>query len=222
MDTKNIIKELVTKRLSSLVEDELDGSNIQQRGAGDKIEKIISDHVVSMDTGVVDILLESASSNRSMEDFQLTKGDQVYKFDIKTRDVGKDFSMPNLGSIDRIRKFYENINNHMLYVFVTYDNTHLDGEKVITILDIKVVCMEELDWSILTIGNLGKGQLQIKNMKNDLVYTDMGRENWYIELLRRGYFHYENTEGKSRENKNEWGVHLDYRCKLKQHTVVYE
>jgi hypothetical protein len=40
----------------------------------------------------------------------------------------------------------------------------------------------ELDWSILGIGNLGKGQLQIKNANKEVIFTTEGKEVWGKKL----------------------------------------
>ena len=37
---------------------------------------------------------------------------------IKTHDINSDFSMPNLISVDRLKKFYENDNNYIIYIYI--------------------------------------------------------------------------------------------------------
>jgi hypothetical protein len=38
--------------------------------------------------------------------------------------------------------------------------------------------------SILTIGNLGKGQLQIKDANKELVFTNQGKELWFLDFKK--------------------------------------
>ena len=60
---------------------------------------------------------------------------------------------------------------------------------MVNILSIETKFVWELDFSILTIGALGKGQLQIANMKKNLVFTDEGKSSWYenLKLLVKKY-----------------------------------
>ena len=89
-----------------------------------------------------------------------------------------DLSMPNLISISRIKKFYENDRNLLLYVFVKY----VSNNNVIQILEVNVKKLEQLNWECLTIGNLGKGQLQITNMNEISFQTFMTRTDWMERL----------------------------------------
>jgi hypothetical protein len=54
----------------------------------------------------------------------------------------------------------------------------------VNIVDIKVFFIWELDISVLGVGALGKGQLQIKNAKKDLVFTDKGKQKWYSDFKK--------------------------------------
>ena len=93
--------------------------------------------------------------------------------DIKTRDVGRQFSMPNLISVDRLLRQKE---LEIVYDFVTYA---VDG------LQAKVISREQrpvytLDWEDLRIQNLGLGQLQLVN--HDLGVSQLSRDQWYERL----------------------------------------
>jgi len=65
--------------------------------------------------------------------------------------------------------------------------------KTTYIKDVHVKYIWELDWSILGIGALGKGQLQIKDANKDLVFTDMGKEKWF-EILKTKVIDFYNNE----------------------------
>ena len=88
------------------------------------------------------------------------------------------FSMPNLVSIDKLKTSLKNDNENIIYIFVSYKREN----GVITIEDVYLKYVWELDWSILGIGNLGKGQLQIKNANKEVIFTNEGREVWGKKL----------------------------------------
>jgi len=61
-----------------------------------------------------------------------------------------------------------------------------------------------LDWSILGIGALGKGQLQIKNANKDFVFTDMGRDEWFKILKVKVTEFYNKQLVKIKKDINTW------------------
>ena len=149
-----------------------------QRGIADIIEVIVSDIILNLKDQSIKESYE-AKSKSSIEDVGLITTDyDDIKIDIKTHDSESDLSMPNLISISRIKKFYENDKNLLLYVFVKY---HTDNNSI-HISEVIVKSIEQIDWGCLTIGNLGKGQLQITNM-NDISFNDfLSRKDWMERL----------------------------------------
>jgi hypothetical protein len=87
--------------------------------------------------------------------------------------------MPNLISVKRLKKLLESNSHKLAYIFVDY---YRKGGNVI-IEDVVVKYIWELDWSILSIGALGKGQLQIKDANKKLKFTDIGKDKWF-EILK--------------------------------------
>ena len=152
--------------------------SLMQRGIADLIEVIVSDIILNLKDQSIKESYE-AKSKRSIEDVGLiTRDYDNIKIDIKTHDSESDLSMPNLISISRIKKFYENDKNLLLYVFVKY---HTDNNSI-HISEVIVKSIEQIDWGCLTIGNLGKGQLQITNM-NDISFNDfLSRKDWMERL----------------------------------------
>jgi hypothetical protein len=193
-----MIIELVKKNLESLIETKIDVSNIQQRGIGDKIENIVCEHITKLK--MPEMVIESATSRRSMEDIQILCRGLLYKIDIKSHFVDSRFSMPNLVSIDRLKRFYNNDGNFLCYVFVDY---RVDSD-VATIVNIDIRLIEELDWDILAIQNLGKGQLQIKNMNNKLKFVDIDRTSWMNKLKENSIIYYDNLINKIKRYKGIW------------------
>jgi hypothetical protein len=177
------MKDLIRKSLSDLIGKTIDISNIQQRGIGDKIERLVIDTLFDKIGG--DIKVYEAKSKRSIEDVQIVDGERVYKVDVKSHDVNGNFSMPNMISISRLKRFYIDPNNFFVIVMVSYHN----DDKVSVIDDIVVNYIEDLSWDIIKIQNLGKGQIQIENMKNELKFFDGSRREW-LEKLRENAIEY--------------------------------
>jgi len=146
----------------------------QQRTVGDLIESKVSEILRNSNSELI-TEKRAPRSKKSIEDVTLVSGTVLYYIDPKTHDVNSDFSMPNLTSIEKIKKLFLNQNEELVYVFVSYGLQN----GMINIVDIKVFFLWELDVSILGIGALGKGQLQIKNANNKLVFTSIGKDNWY-------------------------------------------
>ncbi|MCK9475506.1 MAG: hypothetical protein M0R46_06300 [Candidatus Muirbacterium halophilum] len=154
-------------------------TSLQQRSVADIIEykccKLAKDEYT-------DIYLP-AKSKRSIEDFCLVS-DTTNCFDVKTHHIQESgFSMPNLISIDRLRKLLLDSKITLSYVFIDYKR--IDNKIVIENINIKYIW--QLDWSVLSIGSLGKGQLQILDNNKEMKYTDVGREEWSKILLQKGY-----------------------------------
>ena len=86
--------------------------------------------------------------------------------------------MPNLTSVERLSRFYEDDKNYFILLFVSYD---ISGLNVVA-RDVKFVPIEYLDWECLTIGALGWGQIQIANSNNIILKQKPHRAKWMIEL----------------------------------------
>lgn len=138
----------------------------------------------------VDILFDSkndlvtetkrAKSKRTMEDVTLISQKKLFYIDIKTHNLDSEFSMPNLTSINRIRKVFNSDKKELVYALVSYV---LENDMLI-VKDVEVFFIWELDPTILTVGALGLGQLQIKDANNELIFTTIGKVNWYSEYVK--------------------------------------
>jgi hypothetical protein len=192
-----------TQLIQSVLSESLSDFNLSNsfghRAVGDKIEADCSTIVgEKFSTSFVE-----ASSKRSIEDFSLL-GDSLHMlYDVKTHYLQpnkKGFSMPNLISVKRLKGVLENPKKDLAYIFVDY--TRKDG--VVQIKDVHVRYVWELDWSILGIGALGKGQLQIKNANKDFVFTDMGRDEWFKILKVKVNEFYNKQLVKIKKELNNW------------------
>jgi hypothetical protein len=195
----SVIKEYIKELLSqNLVDFELvDGG--MQRTVGDLIENKISDILFNSNSELITEKREPRSK-KSIEDVTLVSGGVLYYIDPKTHDTNSDFSMPNLTSIDKIKKLFSSDEQELIYVFVSYG---LDNGMVV-ISDIKVFFIWELDISILGIGALGKGQLQIKNANNELVFTNKGKEEWFEDFKKLVQEYLKKQITKTNKQISEW------------------
>jgi hypothetical protein len=165
---------------------------LMQRGIADIIEVKVSDIILKLKHQSIKESYE-AKSKRSIEDVGIvtTEYDDI-KIDIKTHDSKAELSMPNLISISRLKKFYKNDKNLLLYVFVKYINF---GHSI-QILDVQVKSIEQLNWECLTIGNLGKGQLQVRNMNEISFQNHMTRNDWMERLSYDVVIYYQSLVNK--------------------------
>jgi hypothetical protein len=122
-------------------------------------------------------LYAPASSVRSPEDFML--GDTIV--DIKTRCLGREFSMPNLISVDRAKKILKDPNKDIWYWFIDY-TVYQDG--TFGILHSHVFPIWQLNWDSLSIQNLGLGQIQISDHEG-LYDSEGDRDEWLRQLILR-------------------------------------
>ena len=171
-------KEL-EKLLKEGLKTEKVSENVEQRGVGDILEKRTAELV---EHAVGSSYFKPPESKRSIDDFTLVYNKQTQLYDVKThfRQKKGGFSMPNLISVKRLRN--DVLIDHtktLSYIFIHYTREKKDE---VVIQDIRVRYIWELDWSILRIGALGKGQLQIANANNDLKFTGEGKEKWFETL----------------------------------------
>ena len=170
---KTYILELLEEQLQNF--DLVDGG--QQRTVGDLIESKVSEILYNSNNELISER-RGPRSKKSIEDVTLISNGVTYYVDPKTHNINSDFSMPNLTSVDKIKKLFNTPNQELIYVFVSYEVT--DG--VIVIKDIKVFFIWEIDSTILGVGALGKGQLQIKNANDELVFTNKGKTAWFSDF----------------------------------------
>lgn len=166
--------------LESLLKKELKNFNLSEsfghRAVGDKLEA----DTVDILKNILPKNLVEAKSKRSIDDFTLVFDGVINLFDTKSHFIqnGDGFSMPNLISVKRLKDVLEDELKTLSYVFIDYKRENGD----VLIEDVHIKYIWELDWSILSIGALGKGQLQIKDANKQLVFTDMGKDAWFSIL----------------------------------------
>ena len=76
---------------------------------------------------------------------------------------------------------------------------------MVTIMNVLVKPIESLDWSYLTIQNLGKGQLQVKSITGGLFFNDnVTRKEWMDKLIKEGKEYYDRLILKVSEYITNW------------------
>jgi len=148
------------------------------RAVGDAIQTILSEHFQSL-LGKLCTEYSADFARRAMADLAFSDRDGLYYVvDVKTHRLGTHFNMPNLTSVERLARFYENDENYFVVLIVKYT---VEGTKV-KAKQAHFVPVEFLSWDCLTIGALGWGQIQIANANIIDINEGYSRKKWMIEL----------------------------------------
>jgi hypothetical protein len=86
--------------------------------------------------------------------------------------------MPNLTSVERLARFYDDDRNYFVVLMVQYD---IEVSRL-SVRHVHFVPIEYLDWSCLTIGALGWGQIQIANANRIIIDSSQSRRTWMLNL----------------------------------------
>lgn len=142
-----------------------------------------------------------------MADLAFTDQDGFYYVvDVKTHRLDTKFNMPNLTSVERLARFYEDDRNYFAVLIVEYtlEETKVKAKQV------HLIPIEFLAWDCLTIGALGWGQIQIANANIIHVNEGYSRKNWMIELCEVMLDFYPKEIGKIHER-------IDYFKRVQQY-----
>ena len=169
-----------------------------QRGIGDLLEDCVKDayrqHLSDSDT----YRYLKPTTVRSIEDFSVAGEGRVY-YDVKTRDLDRDFSMPNLISAKRLYRLYQHENVELRYALIEYrgaDNT----KEVVGYTERPI---ESIDWSCLSVQNLGEGQIQLSCTGDPAIFHGT-RQEWMLELKQRMQVFLDHTISKMEKRKLFW------------------
>ena len=175
---KNIedkIKSFLNKHPDFLSSDTVSST----RATGDAIHHILEENF----QGILGESSKEYSTNfarRAMADLAFRdRKNLYYVVDVKTHRLETKFNMPNLTSVERLARFYEDDRNYFVILMVAYNvvsDVHIHTQQV------HFVPIEFLSWDCLTLGNLGWGQIQIANANNIVVNHQYSRKRWMLEL----------------------------------------
>lgn len=148
------------------------------RAVGDAIENILVENFGKI-LGDLSKEYSSKFARRSMADLAFTdKDDFYYIVDVKTHRLDTKFNMPNLTSVERLSRLYEDDKNYFVVLKINY---RVEDPKIM-IDKVTFVPLEFLSWDCLTLGALGWGQIQIANANMVTVLEENKRKNWMIEM----------------------------------------
>lgn len=160
-------------------EDFLSPSTVHStRAFGDAIAEILGEHFQEI---LGDDCAEYSANfaRRAMADLAFKdKDDFYYVVDVKTHREDTKFNMPNLTSVERLARFYEDDANYFVLLLAKYS---LDGTHA-RVSEVTFVPIEFLDWGCLTVGALGWGQIQIANSNRIDVRPHYSRKRWMLDL----------------------------------------
>jgi hypothetical protein len=117
---------------------------------------------------------------------------------VKTHRIGTHFNLPNLTSVERLARFYEDDKNYFVVLIVKYS---IQGTQV-KVKQAHCVPIEFLSWDCLTIGALGWGQIQIANANVMKINEGYSRKQWIIELCDVMLAFYPREIGKIKDRMN--------------------
>ncbi len=149
------------------------------RATGDAIQHILEPNFEEI-LGELSQEYSASFARRAMADLAFRdRKDLYYVVDVKTHRLETRFNMPNLTSIRRLARFYEDDKNYFVMLMVAYNivsGLHIHVERV------HFVPIEFLSWECLTIGALGWGQIQIADANNIVVNDRYSRKKWMLEF----------------------------------------
>lgn len=211
----DVFRTIETK-LSSFINSQTDflspRTATSTRAVGDAIQDLLAEHfeVIAGDH-IRDY--SSAFARRAMADLAFSDADGLYYVvDVKTHRLDTKFNMPNLTSVERLARFYQDDRNYFVVLVISYDlkDTRITVKKVV------FVPIEFLSWNCLTIGALGWGQIQIANSNKITVIPRNSRKRWMIELCNTLMEFYPSEIGKIRERVEHFKKVKDYWEKKKE------
>lgn len=158
----------------------LSGSTVNStRATGDAIQEILANNFQAIIGNEICLNYSSIFARRAMADLAFEDREGFYYVvDVKTHRLETKFNMPNLTSVERLARFYEDERNYFVILMIAYG---VSGLRAI-IEKVKFVPIEFLAWDCLTIGALGWGQIQIANSNIITINPQYSRKQWMLEL----------------------------------------
>jgi hypothetical protein len=149
------------------------------RAVGDAVQDILSEKFADLLGPEICAKYSTDFARRAMADlaFEDTSG-CYYIVDVKTHRLSTKFNMPNLTSVERLAKFYEDEKDYFVVLIVAYEVSGMN----VKVEKVTFAPIEFLSWECLTVRALGWGQIQIANSNRILIKPRYSRKLWMIEL----------------------------------------
>jgi len=166
------------------------------RAIGDGLKDYILQNIHSIFPSDEINSIEVTTKKKSMYNIKLTDiYGNIHFINIISHNKLTHFNMPNITSIDRIKKLYQDKNNTFDILLISYI---IEDYKILA-QECKLLAIESFDWSCLRIGSLGCGQLQFKNSNNLLINENYDRKLWLKQMLTEAICYYEKEADKNIE-----------------------
>ncbi|MBR1844854.1 MAG: hypothetical protein IJ790_03935 [Lachnospiraceae bacterium] len=170
------------------------------RAIGDAVQTYLEDNFVKCLPKELIKDYNNQFARRSMADFAFTDiNSNYYAVDSKTHNVDTAFNMPNLTSVERLSRFYEDHANYFTILMTSYS---ISKQKKPIFTSCDFVPIEMLDWNCLTLGALGWGQIQIANSNYISINETNTRKKWMLQLCDNLEIFYPNEIAKINERVN--------------------
>jgi hypothetical protein len=152
------------------------------RAVGDITQELIADNFQTfVPVGAISNFTQEFA-RRAMADLAFHDAEQCYYVvDVKTHRLDSSFNMPNLTSVERLARFYQDANNFFILMKVGYTV----ADQAIAFSEVKLVPIEFVKWDCLTLGALGWGQIQIANANTVILDDTYTRKRWMLDLCDR-------------------------------------
>ena len=206
------IAEKIRRYINSAPDFLSDQTSKSTRAAGDAIEGLIAER---FDTFLGEWCKEYSSNfaRRAMADIAFKDKEDFYCIvDVKTHREDTKFNMPNLTSVERLSRFYEDDMNIFSLIMVKY----MVEENRVRATEVSFAPIEFLGWDCLTVGALGWGQIQIANSNFIRVNHGYSRKEWMLNLCEIMFDFYpkeiqkiQERIGRFQEVKKHWEQKTD-------------
>ncbi len=168
LDTLKKSKEFQNKRVIS-----------SPRAVGDLVQDIVGENMAACFPESLIMDYNSNFARRAMEDVAFFDTDEnYYIIDIKTHNIDTKFNMPNLTSVERLAKRYKDDKVYFVILLIEYST----NDDTLSFKKVTFCPIENLQWSCLTIGALGWGQIQIANANKVDIDRTQTRKKWMLQL----------------------------------------
>ncbi|OQY82176.1 MAG: hypothetical protein B6D42_09935 [Anaerolineae bacterium UTCFX5] len=177
-EVRNRIESAILSFLNSQ-QDYVSATSVNSpRAVGDAIQERVAQNllpILSSDVrNYTSVFERRAMADVAFEDVE----SNYYIVDVKTHRLSTKFNMPNLTSVERLARFYDDDRNYFVVLMVQYD---IEVSRL-SVRHVHFVPIEYLDWSCLTIGALGWGQIQIANANRIIIDSSQSRRTWMLNL----------------------------------------
>lgn len=205
-DKYKVLQEKIKKFLNSEKDFLSDRTVASTRAVGDAVQSLLADNLEALMDGY-GVNYSVSFARRAMADLAFYDlNDFYYVVDVKTHRLDTNFNMPNLTSVERLTRFYEDDKNYFVVLMLAYT---VKGVRV-KVEHVHFIPIEFLNWNCLTIGALGWGQLQIANSNRINILPQNSRKKWMIQFCDRMLEFYPAEIGKINER-------IEYFKKAKRH-----